>query len=213
MSDYYVDFENKTDRTWTMVVYQQLPESIGLESVAWKKTTAPRGGFTGVEWELDYIVSLANYKQDGGIGVYKASQELETALGKKWTIVDKDGVQQLEETGKAKDGYIEIVNKSKQLANPGVGMSDSPAVYKRKTLGGSTAQFQVTPTYYVGLFNNVELGTVISSNVIVGPLKIQFPSGMNKGVLTAVLDGESIKLDLTYKQSFVANHEQVLAML
>lgn len=213
MANYYIDFENETDRTWTMVVYQTLPDSIGLDSVAWQKTTTPKGGSSGVKWEIDYLVSIANYKQDGGIGVYKSSQKLPAKLGSKWEIVYEEGVQQLKEAGSAQDGYITIVNKSKVQANPGVGMSGSPAVYKQNVLDGSSAQFKVTPTYYVGLFNDLELGTVISSNVIAGPLEVKFPSGMNKGVLTAKLDGDSLILDLKYNQSLAANYQQVLAML
>ncbi|MEH1780072.1 MAG: hypothetical protein V7L26_13310 [Nostoc sp.] len=213
MANYYVDFENQTDRTWTMVVYQTLPDSIGLESVAWKKTTTPQRGSSGVKWGIDYLVSIADYKQEEGIGVYKSSQKLPAKLGSKWEIVYEEGVQQLKQAGSGLDGYITIINKSKLKANPGVGMFESPAVYKKNVLSDSSAQFKVTPTYYVSIFNDLELGTVISSNVIVDPIEVKFPSGMNKGVLTAKLDGESLKLDLKYNSSVTANYEQVLAML
>lgn len=208
---YSVDFNNQTDRTWTMVVYQTLPDSIGLDSVAWKKSTAPQSGETGVNWEIEYLVALANYKQTGGIGVYKASQKLNNIpLGSKWKVVFKDGVQQLERDGDAeRPELIVINNKSNQLADIGVGMSGDASVYKRDVYSGSGAQFQVTPTYYVGLFNDLTKGTVISGNVIVGPLQVQFPSGMNKAVLTASLNGSNINLNLTDQNALVANYEQV----
>lgn len=201
---YYVDFNNKTDRVWTMGIYQTLPESIGLDSVAWQRTTVPHSGSSGVDWEITYSVAIADYKQSGGIGVYKASQTLNSLLGTKWEIVFEDGVQQLKEAGSGTDGYIIIQNNSNELANPGIGMSGEGAVYKRNILAGTSAQFKVTPTYWVGLFDDVKLGEVISSNVTAGPLELKFPNGTNKAILTATMDGSQIKLDLQYQQSLVA---------
>jgi hypothetical protein len=208
---YYVDFNNQTDRTWTMVVYQTIPASIGLDSVAWKKTTVPKSGESGVEWEIDYLVALANYKQSTGVGVYKAAQKLNASLGSKWKVVFQDGVQQLEPDGSGEPGFIVIKNDSGNPADIGIGMSGESSVYKRDVLSGSAAQFQVTPTYYVGLFNDLIYGTVISSNVIVGPLPLVFPSGNNKAVLTASLDGSKIKLGLKYETALVADYQEVQA--
>lgn len=199
MATYYVDFNNNTDRTWTMAVYQTLPNSVGLDSVSWLQSTAPKGGSTGVQFDLTFNVALANYKQDGGIGVYKASQTLSADLGSAWQIVYADGVQQLEPAGSAPlPQQILITNASNKSANPGIGMSGSPSVYKPNVNSGAAAQFQVTPTYYVGLFNNVVLGQVISSNVIVGPKVLQYPSGDTQATVTADLDGDKIILRIDY---------------
>ncbi|MGD1715546.1 hypothetical protein [Dapis sp. BLCC M172] len=207
---YYVDFDNQTNDTWTMVVYQTLPQLIGLDSVAWKKTTAPRKGKTGVNWEIEYNVALANYKQTEGVGVYTASQTLGTTLGKKWKVVFKDGIQQLKEDGDAeKLDQIVIKNESKQFADIGVGMSGDASAYKRHVYSGSAGQFLMTPTYHVGIFNDLTLGTVISSNVIVGPSKLKFRNGMNKAVVTASIEDENIVLTITYQNALVANYEQV----
>jgi len=37
-----ITFNNQTDRTWTMAVYQTLPNSKGLDSVSWKQVTGPQ---------------------------------------------------------------------------------------------------------------------------------------------------------------------------
>ncbi|RJS24029.1 hypothetical protein DRW03_10490 [Corallococcus sp. H22C18031201] len=97
----YVDFINNTGRTWTMGLYQTLPDSPGLESVSWLQSTAADGGETGVEWTVDYQAMLANYKQIGGRGVYKASQKKGTMLGKRWKVIYSESVQQLVEDGSA----------------------------------------------------------------------------------------------------------------
>ncbi|NEP76398.1 MAG: hypothetical protein F6K25_32605 [Okeania sp. SIO2G4] len=198
---YYVDFENQTDRVWTMAVYQKIPSSIGLDSVAWKKTIVPPDGESGVEWEITYLVALANYKQSGGIGVYKSSQKKKNiSLGTQWKVVFKEGVQQLVPDGNAGSGDLIVINNdSNKFADIGVGMSGEASLYKKDVVSGSGAQFQITPTYYVGLFNDLELGTVISSNVVVGPLELKFPGGDNKAILKAYMDGQTIKLDLDYR--------------
>jgi len=199
MSNYYCNFKNETDQTWTMAVYQTLPDSIGLDSVSWKQTTVPHSGFSGVKWEVDYNVATADYQQTGGIGVYTASQVLSSLLGKQWDCVFADNVQQLKEAGNAPQGnQIIINNKSNRLANLGVGMSGQGSLFKKGVLSGASAQFTVTPTYWAGLFNQVQLGQVISSNITVGPLKLEYPNGLNAATVTARLDGDNILLKVEY---------------
>jgi hypothetical protein len=196
---YYIDFVNRSGRTWTMAAYQTLPDSVGLVSVSWLQTTAADGGDSGVSWEVDYLAMLADYKQEGGKSVYKASQKKTTALGKKWKVVYKEGLQQLVEDGTAdRPDQIYIFNDSGETANPGFGMSGQGALYKSEVLSGTGAQFVVTPTYWVGLFNQVVLGQVISSNVVVGPEKLTFPSGFNLATVTAKVDGSTLKMGVTY---------------
>jgi hypothetical protein len=184
-----------------MSVYQELPNSIGLDSVSWQQSTAPPGGFTGVQWNVSYNVALADYSQDGGKGVYTSSQILTANLGTAWNVIFDQSVQQLVPAGNAQPGQIIINNQSNRIANPGIGMSGQGSVFKRGVQSGASAQFEVTPTYFVGLFNDVERGEVISSNVIVGPLTITYPTGFTTAQLTATLDGHSIVLDLSYGDS------------
>ena len=202
MANYFANFQNNTDRTWAMAVYQTLPNSIGLDSVSWQQTTVPQSGYSGVSWEVFYNAAIANYAQTGGIGVYTASQILDADLGTAWDIVFEDNVQQLKAAGSAPEpSQILINNESGIVANPGIGMSGAGSVYKQDVLSGSSAQFEVTPTYWAGLFNDVVLGEVISSNVIVGPVQLQYPSGTNDATITADLDGDNIVLTVSYSTS------------
>jgi rhizosphere induced protein len=211
---YYIDFVNHSGRTWTMAAYQTLPDSVGLVSVSWLQTTAADGGESGVSWEVDYLAMLGNYKQEGGKGVYKTAQKKTTALGKRWKIVYKEGLQQLVEDGAAdRPDQIYIFNDSGEIATPGFGMSGQGAVYKSEVLSGTGAQFVVTPTYWVGLFRQVVLGEVISSNVVVGPEKLTFPSGFNLATVTARLDGSTLKMGVTYGRMSAVNMSVVEAHL
>ena len=210
MTSYYVDFNNDTKQTWTMAVYQTLPSSIGLESVSWKQTTVPQSGASGVTWDIFYNVAIANYQQIGGIGVYKASQTLTTELGTSWDCIFKDNVQQLVPgSGSVPPDSVLITNKSANLANLGIGMSGQGSVFKKGVVSGASAQFQVTPTYWVGLFNSLVLGEVISSNVVVGPLQLSYPSGQNLATVNAYMDGNTIKLNVTYGQQVAVENSVV----
>jgi hypothetical protein len=203
MDKYYVDFNNLTDRTWSMAVYQTIPNSIGLDSVAWKLSTVPTHGFSGVDWVVDYNVALAEYRQDAPLGVYCASQALTTHLGYEWDIIYKDGVQQLslvQALSPELQDHILINNKSGLEANPGIGMAGMGSVYKRNVLSNASAQFKVTPTYWVGLFRDVQRGEVISSNVEVGPIKLQFAEGSNVATVTATREGDSIEYYANYSR-------------
>lgn len=202
-TQYYVDFVNNTDRTWTMCVYQELPDSVGLDSIAWKQTTVPHQGVSGVDWSITYNVAITKYKQQNGVGVYKATQTLDTSLGNAWDCVFKDGVQQLvpsTSTATVPAGEIVINNVSNLQADLAVGMSGQASVVKSNVLSGSNAQFKVTPTYWVGLFDDLLLGTVISSNVDVGPQEVDFPDGMNAATVTASLSGQTIVVNIAYSQ-------------
>ncbi len=201
MEKFYVNFENKSDRTWSMAVYQTLPNSVGLDSVAWKMSTVPTGGSSGVEWALNYNVALADYQQDTPLGVYKASQTLSADLGYEWDIVYIDGCQQLvmvKALSSDLQDHIVINNKSGLEANPGIGMSGQGSVFKRNVLSNASAQFKVTPTYWIGLFRDVKLGEVISSNVEYGPFKIKFSGGVNCATITAERDADSIESNIVY---------------
>jgi rhizosphere induced protein len=217
MSEMFVDFENKTGMTWTLGVYQTLPDSVGLESVSWLQTRVPDGGRSGVKWKINYQAMLADYAMTGGKGVYTASLQRTSLLGKRWKVVFKDDVQDLEEDGAAdRPDQLIIHNDSKRPANMGIAMSEQGAVFKRNVLSGASAQFIVKPTFWFGLFRDLKLGEVISSNVVVGPQKLAFDGGQNRAKVRATREGDVIKIEVSYSISEelpVADVERRLASL
>jgi hypothetical protein len=198
---YYVNYTNMTDRTWTMAVYQTFPESPGLDSVAWKRTTVPTHGFSGVSWAVEYNVALADYEQTTPLGVYTASQVLDSQLGSEWEVIFQDDVQQLKFVGALGSDlqeYVVIHNNSGLVANPGIGMSGYGSAYQRDVLSNNAAQFKVTPVYWVGLFRSVIQGEVISSNVESGPLRLEFDGGNNVAEIRGDRKGDSMVLSVEY---------------
>lgn len=60
---------------------------------------------------------------------------------------------------------------------------------QKQVSGGVTAPFQITPTCYLGLFTNLQLGSIVSSDAAVGPVMIKFPEGKNKVEVEASTQG------------------------
>lgn len=206
---YSIDFENSTPDTWTLSVYQTLPASPGLKSVSWKQTTVPKSGESGVQWNVDYLVGIANYKQVGQKGVYKSSQKLGTALGTRWAARFESGAQQLFQDGTANPGQVIIENQSGELANLAIGMDGDMALVQADVYSGNAAQFEVTPTYWVALFKDVVQGEVISGNQVHGPIKAVFPSGKTSLTYVAYIDGSTFKFGLKGGQMLSAPLEEV----
>jgi len=200
MSTYTVIFRNNTDRVWTMVVFQTLPNSTGLDSVSWLQAAAPPGGTARVHFDPTYNVVLADFRREPLRDIYRAAQTLFTNLGTAWQVVLEDGEQQLMPAGQAPlPEQIIIRNVSNRMASPGIGMSGSGSVFKRGVNSGASVEFQITPNYFVGLFNDVVRGEVISGNVIIGPQKLTYPSGKNTATVTADLEGFNIVLRIDYQ--------------
>lgn len=210
MTTYNIDFQNDTNDTWTLCVYQELPDSPGLDSVSWKQTTVPTSGTSGVKWNIQYLACLANYKQDGGKGVYKASQKLDTELAKKWKCEFKDQVQQLYEDGSTAEGQLLITNLSGELANLAIGMDGDIALVKGDVYSGNSAQFTVKPKYYVALFSNLVQGEIISGNQVHGPLPVTFDGGQTSKQYVARVEGSTfIFEEVGTKNRAVAPYAQV----
>ncbi|KAB7704680.1 hypothetical protein GBN32_17375 [Plesiomonas shigelloides] len=190
-TEYSIDFQNDTPDTWTLCVYQTLPDSPGLDSVSWKQTTVPSSGESGVEWSISYLAAIVDYKQTGGKGVYKASQKKTTTLGEQWDVVFKDNVQQLIESGPTTDGQLLINNKSGLLSNLAIGMDGSIALVKRNVYNENSAQFNVKPKYWVALYSNLTQGEVISGNQLHEPIEVVFGKGETNKKFIARIDGHT----------------------
>ena len=189
---YFCDFQNETPETWKFCVYQTLPSSVGLQSVAWKQTTVPRSGESGVEWNISYLAAIVDYRQMGGKGVYKATQKLSTELGKHWVAKLEDDAQQLFEEGEADQrDQILISNKSGLKADLAIGMDGDVSMVKAGVYDGNKAQFIIEPTYWVALFTDLEKGEVISGNQIHGPIQVKFLGGATQLKFRAKIENET----------------------
>ncbi|MBB4210116.1 hypothetical protein EV659_101179 [Rhodothalassium salexigens DSM 2132] len=197
MSTYSLTCINDTESTWTFGLFQKLPNFEGLVSLAWKRSAVPPKGQAILQWDVVFNVSITDYKQTNGVGVYTSEQVLDTNLGQVWECQFVDGCQQLvpaaDQSGVTGDELL-IRNRSGRLGNLGVGMSGSSAVLQPDVEDNASAQFVVKPKYYLGLFNRLKKGEVIKSNVAVGPINLVYGSGRTEMTATAAMAGATISL-------------------
>ncbi|MEZ4294096.1 MAG: hypothetical protein R3B70_03900 [Polyangiaceae bacterium] len=194
-----VELHNETEQTWTMVVFQILPQTPPADSVSWQQATAPRKGRGYVSYRAGYDVVIASFIDTPGGGLYRSTQTLSAPPGTAWNVVFKDGVQQLEPAGTTAAGQIRMTNLSGRLSSMGVGQSGAASSYRRNVAGNVSVQFVMSPSRWVGLFESAVSGQVVSRDTAsVGPLELRFPEGHRRATLTASLDHESVKLTLEY---------------
>lgn len=210
---YQVTFNNETDSTWTLALYQTLANAVGLDSVSWLQTTVAPSGSNTLSWSSAHDAAIADYSDEAGAAVYRATQTLSAEPGTAWQIIFADGVSQLEADGSAlTPTEIMISNESGKLANPGLGMSGAGALYKRDLLSGATARFETQTTLWAGLFDQIAEGEVIAtdveafnSTVMVGPRQLEFPSGCYQAAIVAAVEGSAITLSVAYCASSAAD--------
>lgn len=212
-TSYSVKFVNdeSTKDTWTMAIYQTIPNMGTFDSVSWKQASAPPSGTKTVGWDILYNVALADFLSEGDIGVLTSSQILDTDLGTNWQVVFEKNSQQLLPNESADPpapaGYINVVNNSGLLANMGIGMSGEGSVYQRNVLSGTKAEFKVTPRYWASLFNSVVIGEVISTAVsVTEAVEVVFGGGMTSITLTAWVEGQTLHFgDRTHQSASVVS--------
>jgi hypothetical protein len=197
-----------------MAVFQEYTPLPDLDSVSWKQMRVPPSGRSGVRWETTYNVVLGDYRQEGGVGYYTASQILPAAMGTQWTIMFADGTQRLIPDGEAPEpDEIVIRNMSGSSANPGVGMDGSAAAYRRDRLSNSNSLFKAAPapTYHAALFQNLVLGEVIGSNVLVGPWELTFTGNADKATVIAEEIEGTIIVTVNYSTTSALIKERIQA--
>lgn len=169
----------------------------GLDSVAWQMVIVPAHDSRGMSFNSKPLVSLADFAEN----VYNATQVAPAELRSAWEIVSDKGVLRLRQTGSVPiPQEILISNASGRPATAGIGMTHMPSIYRRAALSnGESTSFKVTPDVFVGLFDTLVPGRVITRyNVDVGPLPLQYPAGRTNAELTANLVGGQSVLELTY---------------
>ena len=175
--------KNLTNQGWHFALYQKYAEELGLKSIAWKVLSLSKSQVPGqptqgsFSWNLNYQVTVAMQMESSDIydgGVAKDAKE-----GYDYEVVMEGGYHQIREIGKGIPGYINFKNGTPSKLNLGLNIGGSLMAMQKDVVGGVPAQFQITPTYYLGLFTNIKKGSFVSSDVSLGPVPITFPNGKN----------------------------------
>lgn len=201
MAEYCVRFENRAEGVWTLALFVILRDSPGLQSVSWQQATAPENGSATLRWRPDLGAAIADYQQEGGEGVYSASQVLPAKPGSVWDVLFLEEVQQLVLSGDSTySNQILIRNRSNLQANPGMALSGAGAVYRRNVDSGHDTVFVTSwISYQAALFREIEPGAdVRKPGPAVGPVPVNFPQGRTSATVTARLDNGQTVLKVTY---------------
>ncbi|CAG8441219.1 13849_t:CDS:2 [Ambispora leptoticha] len=192
---YYIDFASEV----LINSHFRFPDSPGIDSIAWLRADVPENGFAGVSFNNTYNVVNADYSNPNARGRYISKQIFDTKLGTAWQLVEKNGVAQFSKNvgDSAGDNMITIKNASRSIASLGVGMAGRLSAIKKRVYVGATAAFKIIPQYYVGIFADLEVGTMITDDVIIANKLIDF-NGVNAVKVRAYIEGSQIKIDTTY---------------
>jgi hypothetical protein len=78
-------------------------------------------------------------------------------------------------------------------------MDDTLASVVPGVYGEVEEVFQITPTYYVAAYENLEIGQVISDVGIIGdPQKLVFPSGVTNATVRLIQDGDRLFIKIEF---------------
>ncbi|HEX8153377.1 MAG TPA: hypothetical protein VF698_09645 [Thermoanaerobaculia bacterium] len=196
MTMYSLTFRNHTSRTWTACIYQELSESRTFETLAWLTATASPGTESRLLWTSTLSIVLGEFGSGLNRSLYLPREYVDTEPGTTWRITAPEGRQRFERIGSAAlPDQICITNESRRVASPGVAVHGSPVCFAPGLLSGSTAQFLVRPTHYVGLFRDIRAGEIIRRPVVRALLKFG-PHVMPAGTLDLREEGSNLVVDL-----------------
>jgi hypothetical protein len=182
-------FVNASPRGWTLAVYQQLPGSIGLRGVVWGQASAPAGLSARLTWEPAFESWLGGVREAGRERWRGGSGGRLLRAGSAWKVVAGEEGRRLEPAGAApRDDHVVIHNVSGGLAHPTLRLPGARPVGPRDVPSGAAAQFHVAPHFWAALVADVVHGEVVESNVVVGPVRVEFPPGCRRVSFIAAVD-------------------------
>jgi len=151
-----------------MAVYRTIPDANGPGGGVWRRTQVPPLSTGSLTWEKDFAAPRPNSVEN------TPGRAMEDALEKEWNIVYRDGVQQF------------------RSAPPPPGME------RHNVPNNASTESEETPTYWVGLFRDVQADEPLGGNMDAGPIELRFARGSNAAVIDLTGEGDSITHGTTY---------------
>jgi hypothetical protein len=194
-ADWNVTFTNATLMPWVAAIWQELPDA-GLTPVSWQQARTVPGQTAPFGWDETYAAALATYEDKLPSGIYSVITSRAAKPSSTWdaiTINEVDYVAEVDAGGKP--GPIATTNRSAGPVNAGLMQSGAAVAYAHELAVDAVATFTLQPQFRLGLVVELQPGQVIDrSLVIVGPLTLTFPPAIQRLLVTAVLQGQSIVL-------------------
>ena len=185
---YSITFKNKTETAWHFGVYQKPPGSPGLTSVAWMVAPVPASGEGYGEFTLTFGTALSHNVGD----VWSISQQRPAVMGKEYHVVFVDSnVPSIDPNPIGDAGepnQVELVNDTNIPLSLGFTISGDLVVVQEDVKGNETAQFNVTPIYYIALFKSIKKGQMVDSAIVIGPVVLQYTDGYTAAEVSVVTE-------------------------
>jgi hypothetical protein len=166
---YTINVENyMKDEGWDFGIYTKYNSDPGVANLAWQVLPTSPGTdispyHTSTSWPMSFFVSLSYVSQDG---IWHASTSLPAELGNDY-LVEKDtssGALQIVPGPKNEQpNVVKLISNVDQSLNLGFGIKEDLAAVVGTKHASENAEFNVHPTYYVGIYRNLVVGQNITS--------------------------------------------------
>jgi len=196
MTEWNVTFTNASPGPFVAAIWQELPDA-GLTPVSWLQARVLPGEVAPFKWDDKYAVVLASYQDQPPSGIYTPDlpQSRAAKPGSTWDAITINHVDYLAEVDESGEGPIKTTNRSTGPVNSGLMQSGAAAAYAHDLPVDGVATFTLQPKFQFGLFADLQPGQVIErALVVVGPQPLTFPPGVDRLLVTAILQGQTIVL-------------------
>lgn len=195
-TQYAIHLMNNTNDNFYFAVYQSLPDSSGLTSVAWQVYPLPKQSNQTIDWQLDYGVVITEW--DPKEKQFSApKQEVNATPGEKYHVFSDGEFVIIDPTPVhiTTNGKIAFSNKTTiphaTDLDLGFTLFGNLVAARSKVHAGESVFFSVSPVYYVACYWDIELGQLVNSNIALGPAEVKFQEGVtNMNVEAYIHDGE-----------------------
>ena len=196
-TNYTVRFKNSTPNAYHFAVYQQHPESPGLDSIAWQVRGLPPNGINRADWSLDFQVAIANW--DENAGQYTGRQLVQANLGEVYSAVIVQGdIPDIQKTptGTTSPGLIKLQNNTNpaKAVTMGFAVSNTLIAAEKSVSAGATTNFKVHPEYYIACYRNIKEGQLVDEGIQVGPVKLVFADQNTDYTVEAAMEAGRVYL-------------------
>ncbi|MEM7116898.1 MAG: hypothetical protein AAF614_30990 [Chloroflexota bacterium] len=178
---------NKFKRPIHFGVYTKLPvmTNESYTDLVWLGATVsgsvqPQHPMQGhVHWKVDWGVAILDTDNFGRVGRWTVTVPVDANPKDIWKVIESAGTQTLaQEDEEAEPGHIVVVNDSDADAALGFTMYGNP-INQAITEPSGHFVAALHPTYYVALYNQLQIGSHATIGQLCHPYRLTFEPGVN----------------------------------
>ena len=209
-----INFKNSTDTPFYFGVFQNSPEHTGLRSLVWQVRHVPAASMVSsivrMDWATKYGVATAQF--DSQTSKFTTQCTAGAEIGHSFIVKNRnnvltiDSVEELSSSASpAAEGppQIKMINKTKKRLFFGLTL-DGNLLAVSEAERGKEVTFEISRTFHVALFRNMEAGHLATDDTYVSPTELEFPDGYGVATVDAVMSAGLYELDPpTYRKNML----------